>query len=62
MFPEGYRFVQDINEVIEIFTEEKYSEVLRSVEIRPKRENLDAGIDRLVMSFDGKTYHSGKQL
>ena len=38
-----------------MFPEEKDGEVLRSAESRPKRENVCAGIDRLVMSFDGKT-------
>ena len=38
--------------------EEKDDEILRSNESRPKRENTGAGIDRLVMSFDRKTYKS----
>ena len=62
MFPEGAIFMQDINEVIDMFLEDKDDEVFRSAGSRPKRENTGAGIDRLVMSFDGKTYHSGKQL
>ena len=49
MFPEEARFMQYINEFIEIFPEEKYGEVLRSAESRPKRENTSTGIDQLVM-------------
>ena len=59
MFPEGSRFVQEINEVTYMLSEEKFSEVLRSAESRPKRENAGAGIYRLVISFDGNTYKSG---
>ena len=33
---------------------------MRSAESRPKRENTGAVIDQLVMSFNGKTYKSGK--
>ena len=55
MFPSGARLIQGINEVINISLEEKYGEVFKSAESRPKRENASAGIDRLVMSFDGKT-------
>ena len=43
MFPEGVRFMQDTNEVINMSLEEKGDEVLRSFE-RPKRENTGAGI------------------
>ena len=49
----------DINEVVKISPEEKEGEVLRSSESIPKMENSGAGIDRLVMLFDGKTYKSG---
>ena len=56
MFVEGERFMQDINEAIGIFPEDKDNEVLRRAEIIPKRENNSAGIDRLVKSFDRKTY------
>ena len=45
--------MQDINDVIEMFPEEKYDEVLRRAESIPKRENDGAGIDRLVMFFMG---------
>ena len=45
--------MRDINEVIEMFPEDKYNEVLRGAEIRPKRENDGAGIYQLVMSFNG---------
>ena len=45
MFPEGSRFIQDINQVIEMFPEDKDNEVLRSAESRPKKENSGAGID-----------------
>ena len=34
--------MQDINEVINMFPEEKWGEVLRSAESIPKRENLGA--------------------
>ena len=59
MFSEGVKFVHNINELIYIFPEEKYVEVLRSAESRPKRDNNGAVIERLVMSFDGNTYKSG---
>ena len=36
--------------------EEKDSEVLRSAESGPKRDNTGTGIYRLLMSFDGNTY------
>ena len=62
MFPEGTRFMQDINKAIKMFPEKKEDEVLRSTESRPKRENSSAGIDRLVTSFDGNTYKSVKKL
>ena len=62
MFPEGTSFIQDINEVIEIFIEESSNEVLRRDENIRKRQNAGAGIDRLVISFGGKTYKSGKKL
>ena len=52
--------MQDVNELIEMFPEEKGGEVLRSAEIRPKRENFGAGIYKLVIYFDGNTYSSGK--
>ena len=55
MFQEGTRFMHDIIEVIAIFPEEKYDGFLRSAASRPRRENTNAGIDRLVMSFNGKT-------
>ena len=51
--------MQETNEVIEMLPEEKYGEVLRISESRQKTENYGAGIHRLVMSFDGKTYKSG---
>ena len=60
MFTEVEILVQGIHEVILMFPEEKYYEVLSIVEIRPKRENSGAGIDRLVIFFYGKTYKSGK--
>ena len=44
MFPEGARFMQDINEAIEIFPEEKDDEVLISAENVPKRDNAAVGI------------------
>ena len=43
------------------FLERASGEVLRGDKNRPKRENYITGIDRLVMSFDGKTYKSGKK-
>ena len=55
MFPEGVIFMQEIDEVIKMFPEEKGGEDLSSAEIRPKRENAGAGIDRLLMYFYGKT-------
>ena len=42
-----------------MFPEEKDYEVLRRVESIPKRENTGSVTDRLVISFDGKTYKSG---
>ena len=60
MFPEVSIFMQDVNEVIKIPPEDKDSELLRRAKSRPKRENLGAGIDQLVMYFDGKIYKSGK--
>ena len=51
--------MQNINEVVYMFPEEKDSEFLRSAESRPKREYSGAGIDRFVISFDWKTYKSG---
>ena len=59
MFPQGARFIQDINEVIDMFPEDKDDEFLSSAESRPKREIYGAGIDQLLMSFDGNTYSSG---
>ena len=59
MSPEGARFMQEIHEVIQMCPEEKYYGLLRSLEGRPKRENSRAGIDRLVIYFDGNTYKSG---
>ena len=53
--------MQDINGIIEISPEEKDNEVLRIAESIPKRENSGGGIEQLVMSFDGKTYKSGKK-
>ena len=44
MFPEGARFMQDINEAIEIFPENKDDEVLISAENVPKRDNAAVGI------------------
>ena len=61
MFPKGARFIQDINEVVRMFPEDKDGEVLSSAEIRPNRQNSGAWIDRLVLSFYGKTYNSGEQ-
>ena len=61
MFPEVVRFMQDINEVIEIFPENKYGEVLRRAEGGLKMENVVAVIYLLVMSFDGNTYKSVKK-
>ena len=54
--------IYDSDDVIYMFPEVPSDEVLRSAEIRPKRENSDTGIERLVMLFDGSTYKSGKQL
>ena len=54
MFLDGVRFIQDINEVINMFPEEASAEVLRRAENRTKLENSGVGIDILVMSFDGK--------
>ena len=51
--------MHDIKYVIDMFLEEKNGEVLRSSESRQKKENAGAGIDRLVMYFDGKTNKSG---
>ena len=48
--------MEDTNEVIKMIPKEKDNEVLKSAEIRPKRENTGTGIDRLVMYFYGKTY------
>ena len=62
MFSEGEILMQNNNEVIEMLPEEKYSEVLKSAETQPKRENAGAVIDQLVMFFDGKTYKSGNFL
>ena len=42
-----------------MFPEEKDNEVLRSMESRPKRDNIGAGIERLLIYFDGKTYKLG---
>ena len=42
-----------------MFLENKEDEVLRSAESIPKREKSGAGIDRLLMSFDGRTYNLG---
>ena len=61
MFPEGARFIQDINKVIKIFPEEASNKVLRSAKNKPKKDNDVAGIDRLVIPFCGKIYKSGKQ-
>ena len=55
IFLEGERLVQNTNEVIYMFPEEKYDEVLRSAESGTRRENAGAGIDQLVISFDGNT-------
>ena len=52
--------MQYINEVIDVLPEEKDYKVFRSAESIPKRENAGAGIDRLVMYFDGKTYKLGR--
>ena len=57
MFPEGARFVQDINEVIDMLPEDKYNEFLKSAEITSKRENAGTGIDPLEIYFDDKTYN-----
>ena len=46
--------MQDINEVIEIFSEEKDDEILRSAKNIPKREYFRIGIDRLVMFLMGR--------
>ena len=54
MFPERARFMQDINEVIEIFPEEKDDEILRSAKNRPKKKYFGIGIDRLVMFLMGR--------
>ena len=45
IFPEGVKSMQDTSDVIDLFPEKKDSEVLRSAESRPKRENTGAGID-----------------
>ena len=55
MFSEGTRFIQDTNEVIKMFREEKDGEFLMSVESRTKTENAGAVIDQLLMYFDGMT-------
>ena len=62
MFSEREIFLKDRNDVIKMFPEEKDDGVLRSAESRPKRENSGAGIDQLVLTFDGKTYKSGNFL
>ena len=51
IFPEGERFIQDINDVIGMIPEYKDDEVLSSAKSRPKRENSGAVIDRLVIFF-----------
>ena len=58
MFPEGSRFMQDINKVVDIFPEEKYDEVLKSAEGKPKMDNASTEINRLVMYFYDNTYKS----
>ena len=54
--------MQDLDEVVEMFPEEANDKKFRSAKNRPKRQNSGIGIDRLVVSFDGKTYKLGKQL
>ena len=54
MFPERARFMQDINEGIEIFPEEKDNEILRRAKSIPKREYFGIGIDQLVMFLLGR--------
>ena len=65
--------MQELDNIIDIFPEKTNNEGLRSApeeanddsfmrsKSRPKRQNSGTGIDRLVMSFNGKTYKSGKQ-
>ena len=48
--------MKDINEVIGMSSEEKDEEVLNISKSRPKRENADARIDRLVIHFYGKAH------
>ena len=43
-----------------MFPEERDGEKSRSTENRQKGECSSAGIDRLLVSFDRKTYNSGK--
>ena len=45
-----------------MFPEGATDEILRSAQKRPKRDTSGTGIDRLVISFDGKTYKSGNKL
>ena len=59
MFPEVEILMQYINDEIEVFSEEKDNEVLRSAETGPKRENVSTGINRLVISFAANKYKPG---
>ena len=45
MFPEGSIFMQEMNEVIDMFPEDRDNEVLRSADSRPRRDNVGTGID-----------------
>ena len=40
MFPQGARFIQDINEVIDMFPEDKDDKLLRSSESRQKGRTM----------------------
>ena len=62
MFPEGAMFILGVNEVIKVFPEEPSNDFFRSAGNRPKIENSGAGIDRVVMLFDEKTYKSTNKL
>ena len=57
MFPE-----EAICEGLRSTLEEVNDEKLRSAKSRPKRNNAGTGIYRLFVSFDGKTYKSGKKI
>ena len=50
--------MQDINGAFEMLPEEKYDEVLKSAEGKPKMDNASTEINRLVMYFYDNTYKS----